>query len=146
MKNIFLALFVFLSQAVFAQEKINESYLVVRFSVVYDNTMQRNFVEINAEAGCDTAFDIYELPKYNPKKNVVNDEAGFYYNKNFKPVKFYNYFLSVTEAINFLVNRGWVLVTVYSDTFSGYTNERDGQGNLTPVTTITSAPVFLFKK
>jgi len=62
------------------------------------------------------------------------------------PQFFSIFFLSTTETIQFLADNQWQLITVNTEIASDYDNVKDGEGKLTPVTKITSRPVYHFKK
>ena len=131
----------------FAQEKVATSYLVIIIETQKDYSMDRYGCTIIAEGGCDAAKSIYALKKYNFKKDAVNNESSFYYNQTDTATGLYNFFLSPTEALNFMSKNGWTLFYVYSETSSGWTVEKNGSGSESfPITTISSRPVFYFKK
>jgi hypothetical protein len=59
----------------------------------------------------------------------------------------YNYFYTTTEALNFLSKKGFILVTIYIDILSGFTSKEGGfNTGYVPITTVSSKPVFCFKK
>jgi len=146
MKFWLIFLLSLLVQYSFGQDKTQLNYLLVRIESVFDNTNQRNCYVINAENGCDVAKDIYSLKKYDFKKNAINSDGIYYYNQKNTARNLYNYFLSATEALNFLSYSGWTLLTTYTEIFSGYDNQRNGAGEIIPITTVSSRPVFCFKK
>lgn len=146
MKTLSIFLVLIFTQKVYAQVNKTTEYLLVRIESIFDNTTQKNAFIINAEFGCDSASSIYSLKRYDFKKNAVNSEGNFYYNKKSSMPNLFNYFLSTTEALNFLSHQGWILSSIYTETFSGYDNQRSGNGEIVPVTTISSRPVFCFKK
>jgi hypothetical protein len=146
MRMICITIFLFTGLVCFSQQVPAANYLLIRVDNNYDYTMERSFYSIKAESGCEGANEIYSLMKYDFKKNAVNDKASFYYNVLANTSNIYNYFLSTTELLNYLSKNGWTLFSVYSETFSGYDNQRTGNGEIVPVTTISSRPVFCFKK
>lgn len=146
MKLFYLFIFLLSGLFCFSQQDSSANYLLLRFDYNYDNTMGRGFYSIKAESGCEAANEIYSLKMYDYKKNAVNSEASFYYNIKVKTSNIYNYFLSATEALNYLSKNGWTLFSVYTEAFSGYDNQRTGNGDIVPVATISSRPVFCFKK
>lgn len=130
----------------YVQGQERNDYLLVRIEAVYDNTAQKNVFIINAEAGSEAASNIYALKKYNFRKNAINPPGTFYYESKEAGDSLYNYFLTPTETLNFLFKKGWVLLSVYTETFSGYNNQTTSTGEIVPVTTVFSRPVFCFRK
>jgi hypothetical protein len=109
--------------------------------------MKRHYVAIGAEPGCKDATLLYSLKVYDNKKNAVNGVYPFYHNHTDTAATYYNYFLSTTEALNFISNNGWTLFAIYTDTYSGHTTESNGRGgDLIPITTVSSRPWFCFKR
>jgi hypothetical protein len=129
-----------------SQMKDSEIYLIIRFEKFYDNTNQRTFYVINAERGCDNASAIYSLLKYDAKKNALNQDGDFYFKTKTVNDSLFNYFLSPTEGLNFMSANEWQLISVFSETSSNYNNQRKGSGELVPITTVSSSPVFCFRK
>lgn len=146
MKFLLLLLFLISARIIFAQENQQKNYLLVRIGADYDYANKRNTFFIIAETGCAAAKNIYLLKKYDFKKNAANTDGVFYYYQKDTITNLYNYFLSTTEALNFLSYCGWTLFTSYIEIFSGYDNQRDGLGAIQPITTVSSRPVFCFKK
>lgn len=128
-----------------SQTQPNENYLLIRFERLYDNTNQKVFYSINAERGCDKASTIYSLLKYDAKKNAENISGKFYSDAKNTGDSLYNYFLSPTEGLNYLAQLEWKLVSVFAEVSSGFTTER-ASGDLVPITTVASKPVFCFMK
>jgi hypothetical protein len=129
-----------------AQDKAKENYLLIRFESSFDNTNQRLYYYIVAEKGCDEASAVYSLVKYDNKKNATNKAGVFYLNTKNVTDSLYNYFLSPTEGLNFMAAMQWQLLSVTTEIFSSSKNERSGSENLVPITTVTSRPVFCFKR
>ena len=146
MKAMLTILFLYSTLFCFAQEKALNNYLLVRIIIDYDKNTAKNFCTINAEGGNEAAKIFYLLKKYNLKKNAVNTEAYFYYNHADTATNFYNFFTSPTEALNFIADNGWTLLSIYTETFSGSDLVKNGAGNDFPITTVSSRPVFCFKK
>jgi hypothetical protein len=146
MKFLLLLLFLIPTRLIFAQENQQKNYLLVRIGADYDYANKRNAFFIIAETGCDAAKNIYSLKKYDFKKNAVNTDGVFYFNHKDTVTNLYNYFLSTTEALNFLSYCDWALFNSYIEIFSGYDNQKDGLGTIQPITTVSSRPVFCFKK
>lgn len=131
---------------VYVHGQERNDYLLVRIEGVYDNTAQKTVFIINAEGGSDAASNIYALKKYNFKKGAINPPGGFYYDLKEASDSVYNYFLTPTEALNFLSKKGWVLLSVYTEAFSGYNNQTTSTGEIVPVTTVSSRPVFCLRR
>ena len=147
MKTNLIYILLFFSLNSYAQEKIATSYLAIRIETKYDYSIDRYGCTIIAEGGCDAAKSIYNLRKYNFKKNANNDESSFYYNHIDTATNLYNFFNTPTEVLNFMAKNGWTLFNIYPETSSGSTLERNGSGGeFFPITTISSRPVFYFKK
>lgn len=133
-----------LPTASFGQQKA-ESYLLVWFERNYDKVSRRGYVTLKAERGCDSAGRVYSLIDYDPKDWTPNEDRKFFHLNRSAGDSLYNYFLSPTEGLNFLSSLGWRLAAAFPQTTSGSTNERAGS-DFVPVTTVTSHPVFCFKK
>lgn len=146
LKSLFICLSFLSIQNSYSQINDTSNYLLVRFERVFDNTNQKTYYLINAERGCDEATTIYSLLKYDSKKNAMNTSGKFYFNTKNINDSLYNYFLSSTEGLNYMSQIGWNLISIFTETLSGYNNERTGSGELVPVTTVSSRPVFCFKK
>jgi len=146
MKQLLLIPCFFLAvQTTFSQPVHKSTYLIVRIGVAYNYNNDR-FYTLNAEAGNPYADEVYRLLPYITKKDADHTKASFYdeYKNDFY---YYNYFPNATEAILYLSEHGWQLVTVYNEIASG---TRDiapaGSLNYYPVTTVSSQPVYYFKK
>ena len=146
MKILLSYILVFTTLINYAQTKTDTNYLILRIDQVYDNTKFNNYYIIKAEIGCDAAGDIYKLKEYINKKNFKNIDAVFYTDKTDSLKALYNYFYSSTEILNYLSEKGFTLVTIYNDIFSGDKNVSLPNGDLVPITTVGSRPVFCFKK
>ena len=145
MKLIIIVFLIGLTKNSFGQKQGTINYLLVRFEANFDNTNKKNFYQINAEIGCDTAEKIYSLKKYDYRKNAINSGGSFYYQEKDATNNLYNYFLSPTEALNFLSRLGWSLFSIYTEVYSGYDNQRKSTGEIIPITTVSSNTVFCFK-
>jgi hypothetical protein len=130
----------------FAQTKPETNYLLLYINQDYDHTNKRGYFSINAEIGCDAAIEIYKLKVYDNNKRAINTDAVFYKDRADSSKAMYNYFYSSTEILNYLSKKGFTLVTIYNNIFSDYKRENDGKGELVPITTVGSRPVFCFKK
>ena len=139
MKPILLSAAVaLLSICVQAQEAKKYSYLLVRI-VPYSGKGDRYFV-IEAEPGNKFAKEIYQLVTFKPGKYFLNQPA-FYQARNDTNTVFYNCFVNTTEALNFLSEQKWELLSVTSEVSSSWSVY---SGN--PYTTVTSSPVYYFRK
>jgi hypothetical protein len=121
-----------------AQTATKVSYLVIKIEQRYDT--DNTYYVIAAEAGNAAAKDIYRLVTYRPGKYSLNQPA-FYQVRTDTSTVFYNCFANTTEALSFLAERNWELVTVGSEISSGYSTYYSY-----PYTTISSTPVYYFKK
>jgi hypothetical protein len=125
-------------------QQAETNYLLVRIDGFVNTDGKTYYYTINAEGGSDAAGKLYALKKYNPKKEARNNEAAFYYQEKDTASALYNFFGSPTEALNYLSKSGWKLFSVYTEVGSGYDTQRGGNGDLFPITTISSRPVFVF--
>ena len=146
MKLIIIAFLICLTKFSYGQENGITNFLLVRIDAQLDVNGKNYYYVINADGGCEAARHIYALIKYDNKKTAVNNEALFYNKEKDTVNNLYNYFISQTEALNFLSRTGWTLFTIYTEVFSGYDNQRNGAGEIVPITTVSSRPVFCFKK
>jgi hypothetical protein len=146
MKLIITCLFISISLTSLCQINTNTYYLLIRVNQLYDNTNLTTYYSIRPEAGCDGAKEIYGLKAYNNKKKAINEGGLFYPGKKDSAYPYFNYFHSTTEILNYMSKNGWELTAVYNDTFSDYNIERTGNGDLVPVATVATKPVFCFKK
>jgi len=147
MRNFTLPAIFFLCtsvSALSAQQKTADQYLLVRITDAYDALNTRAFYYILPEKGADSAVGIYDLKKYASKKGEAPPAGHFYFERPDNSNDLFNYFVSPTEALNYIASQGWKLWLVYPETGSGTTNERAGNGDLVPVTTISSRPVYCF--
>jgi hypothetical protein len=146
MKLIITFIFICKGLTSFSQTDTITSYVIIRIGIQYDNTNLKTYYLIKAELGCDEAKEIYGLKAYNNKKKAMNEGGLFYPDKKDSVYPYFNYFHSTTEILNYMAKNGWGLSAVYNDTFSDYNIERTGNGDLVPVATVVTRPVFCFKK
>ena len=146
LKSLFICVSLLSFYSSYSQLNDTSTYLLVRFERFFDNTNQRAYYLINPERGCEEAASIYSLIKYDSKKNAVNTSGKFYFNNRNITDSLYNYFLSPTEGLNYMSKIGWNLISIFTETLSGSNNERTGSGELVPVITVSSRPIFCFKK
>jgi hypothetical protein len=122
------------------------TYIIVRIDEA-KNANQDKFYKINAEAGNPFASDIYALVTFNTQKGADNSTAAFFAKQNGSTTALYNYFSTPTEALLYLAEKEWQLVSVSTEIISGSTNvPRVGNVEYFPVTTVASRPVYYFKK
>jgi len=98
----------------------------------------QKYYTINTDTNNPHATGIYALVPYklSKAKNYANTlGASFYYERNDSTKYYFNYFRSATEALLFLSEMNWELVTVISEA-----NWTTGQ------IFIESRPVYYFKK
>jgi hypothetical protein len=121
-----------------AQESKKYSYLLVKITA--NKAKKDSYYTISAEPGNKDASEIYELIPFTPGIYSLNQPA-FYQVRNDTSTVFFNCFLNTTEALNFLSERKWELVSVTNEISSGWYNSSGG-----PVTTISSNPVYYLRK
>jgi hypothetical protein len=132
---------------VHAQQSNTYTYLVLRIANAYDNNLKKNYSFISADGGCAEAAAIYALKPYRPQKGALNEGALFYAENRQNTGTFFNYFNNTTEALHFLTQQAWELVTVISEIGSSSDKVLGGDGiTYVPITAVHSAPVYYFKK
>ena len=117
------------------------TYLVVRLNYDYDKENDKAFFTINAESGNPYANEVYGLRPYKLDKKTINPGGSFFSTKTNIDTALYNYFQNGTEALMFLAQKNWELLTVYNQITSDYRLINDH-----PYTTISSYPVYYLKK
>jgi hypothetical protein len=131
----------------YSQENTKNTYAIVSIEPgIYDKPNKRYWCKIKAESIKKYSKEINNLINYSMEKNAVNTGASFYFEKNDTTSVYFNYFLSTTEAMQFLADHKWQLVTVNNEIISDYDNVKDGESKLVPVSRIYSRPVYYFKK
>jgi hypothetical protein len=146
MKSLYILLLsciIFIGSLAQAQEK--ESYLIVRMVAKHDRTNKADYFIIAADLYNDHAKDIYNLAPFHDEAYTNISDISFFFNRTKSSVFFYNYFRSQTEALEFLSQRHWQLVSVISEINSGYEREKSGDAYV-PYTTVSSKPIYYFKK
>ncbi len=129
----------------FCQTNDAFTYLIVNINTKYDHPNSKYYALINAERANKYAAKIYSLKAYDGGKNAVNSGAVFFVGLTDSTQAIYNYFQNASEALQFLADDNWVLITVISEVNSSYQNE-NGPNGLVPITTVSSRPVYYFKK
>jgi hypothetical protein len=146
MKLLITCLSICISFTCFSQTDTSVNYLVIRIDELYDNNSLVDYYVIRAEGGCNAAKEIYGLKAYNNKKKAMNEGGIFYPDKKNSVYPYFNYFHSTTEILNYLSKNGWQLVTIYSDTVTGYNTATTSNGDSVSVPTVGYRPIFCFKK
>ena len=147
MKSIVLSVInLILLNFCFAQVKSNETYAIVSIETNYDRPNKTYWCNILSESVEKYSKEIKSLVKYNLDKRRSERGISFYHEKNDTTSVYYNYFLSTTEAFQFLADHGWQLIDVGQKIVSDYENVKDGEAKLVPVTKLTSNAVYYFKK
>ena len=117
------------------------TYLIVKLSYAYDKENDKAFFIINAESGNPYANEVYGLKPYKLDRKTINPGGSFFSSKTNTDTVLYNYFQNGTEALMFLGQKNWELIMVDNQITSDYKLE-----NNYPYTTISSYPVYYFKK
>lgn len=143
MRQILLLLFLlpFVSTS-FAQAEEVETYLIIR--IKKENEKANAYYTIAAEPFNNNALDIYELVPFHKNFFVPNKAISFYYNRPDTVTKYYNYFKSETEALDFIGTKNWQLVTVLSEIASAAANSNVLESGTS--TTVKTQPVYYFRK
>lgn len=122
----------------FAQSGTGEKkYLLLRIGYDFDKPNQRSFYKIIPDGWGEKAHEIYNLCEYNPRKNVENRKAVFYFERADTNKLYYNYFRSPTEALNYLAAQNWSITAVFPD---------NSDNNADQPNTWVSRQVFCFQK
>jgi len=117
------------------------TYLVVKLNYDFDKENDKVFYTINAEPGNPNANEVYGLRPYKLDKKTINRGGSFFSSTTNTDTAVYNYFQNGTEALMFLAQKNWELLTVCNQITSDYSLL-----NNHPYTTISSYPVYYFKK
>src|SRR5215510_6873876 len=99
-------------------QSAKSTYIILRMPLTYDRPTDNLFCSIDIEPGNPYAKSIYNLVAFKAGKNVVNQKASFFHMRNDTTTVYYNYFRNRTEALLFLSELGWELITVGDDTKS----------------------------
>ena len=142
---LFIALILFLLPG-YTQKNPKFTYAIVSVNSNYDKWNKKTWYNINAESIARYSPEITSLVKYNDEKGAINPLATFYYERKDTTSPYFNYFLSAVEAIQFLVDNQWQLVTVNNVIASDYDNVSGPDSKYIPITKVTSRPVYYFKK
>jgi hypothetical protein len=139
MKSILLLLSLFLvTVSISAQESKKYTYLIVRVVMHYERS--GNYCTIQAEPGNKFADEIYGLVPFKPGKYYIG-QPSFYQVRSDTSKTFYNCFVNTTEALTFLSERKWELLSVSNEIYSTWDTYNDH-----PYTKIGSIPVYYFRK
>lgn len=143
---LLLVFFLLFSVSTFAQAEEVETYLIIRIKRQNERPNEKGnaYYTIDAEPFNNNALDIYELVPFHKNFFVPNKSISFYYNRPDTVTKYYNYFKSESEALDFIGSKNWQLVTVLSEIASVETNSNVlTSGTYTSVKTL---PVYYFRK
>src|ERR1700730_14442000 len=80
------------------------TYAIVSVKSNYDKANKRYWVKINAESVGVYSKEITGLVNYSIEKGAINTGANFYFKRNDTASVYFNYFLSITEAFQFLAD------------------------------------------
>jgi len=128
-----------------SQTTHKNTYLVVRLEYVLDKSTEKSFYKIHAEPGNHYAKEVYGLIEYKTDKKAVNSGGIYFSDRADSSTTYYNYFSNTTEVLSFLADNNWELITVFNHISSGY-DSKAIRGENYPYTTISSYPVYYFKK
>ncbi len=142
--------YTFISMIVFclslnAQTSKKSTYLVVRIPYTYQSSSDSQFCSIDVEAGNPYAKEVYSLINFNIGKATVNQKASFFHLRSDTTTVYYNYFRNRTEALLFLSEHSWELISVSNDIKSIPQTRTVATDNI-GFTIIEAYPVFYFKK
>lgn len=139
-------LFITLPEKGYSQADKKETYAIINIEGLYDKPNKRYWCKINAEYTGKYSKEISSLVTYSLEKGITNTGASFYFEKKDTSTVYFNYFLNTAEAMQFLADHQWKLVSVNNQVSSDYENVRDGESKLVPITKVSSRPVYYFKK
>lgn len=126
----------------FAQQNKKFSYLVVTFNSWKDHNNDRRYFTIKPES--KEVSGMYKLSTYIPGSEKDNTSA-FFFSRTDSTQSIYNYFRSINEALLFLGENGWELVSVNNNISSeSRTRWLDKKDHI--YTDVKSEPVYYFKK
>ena len=125
--------------------KLNETYAIVSIETNYDRPNKTYWCNILYESVEKYSTELKRLVKYNLDRRYQQG-VSFYHKKNDSTSGYFNYFLSTTEAFQFLADHGWQLIDVEHKIVSDYENVKDGEAKLVPVTKLNATAVYYFKK
>ncbi len=128
----------FVIQSGLSQQSKKFSYLVVHINSKADKNVV--FYTIDAESGNRFASEIYNLVPFRAGK-YATDQPAFYQVRNDTSTVFYNCFVNTTEALSFLSDYKWELISVAQETKTSF-QMYDGQS----VSDVISTPVYYFRK
>jgi hypothetical protein len=122
-------------------------YLVLTIERERDRLNHRDFFRISAEPYNIYASGIYRLVRFRNKGLFTNtsqpsEPASFWMNRTDTTTIYYNYFQNTTEALMYLADQGWELITINNAIISTYGTTVQSE----PYTKIRSTAVFYFKR
>ena len=143
---LIISLLIFLKSG-YSQNNAKTTYSIIRIETAYDYSKETYFRKIVAESITQYSKEIGNLISYNNQKKATNTGATFYSARNDTTSAYFNYFSNTTEAIQFMANNHWQLISIYNEISSNYENIREAVGEkLITMTKITSRPVYYFRK
>ena len=129
---IFLVFLCFTSFQSFSQSSKHFSYLIITIHSRYDNVNEKGYYSIQAEEG----DSIIALINYSAKQRTK--KAVLFYGALTDTAKIYfNYFASTSQALQYLDERGWQVLTIISS-ISRY------DGNIYNI--LYTTPVYYLRK
>jgi hypothetical protein len=93
-----------------SQSSAKYKYLIVRINIAFDNDTEKNYYRIDAEPNNHISNGVNALVKYNTRlktKNTVN-----FYPNNDTAKAMFNYFSSISEALQFLDENDWQVFSI----------------------------------
>jgi hypothetical protein len=119
---LLLLFFCFFTNLVFSQQTKRFKYLIVQIQSRYDE-FQRPFFKIVPEAGNPNASSINTLIKFSGK--LLEKKAAYMYGEKYQTGSaMFNYFTSISLALQFLDEQGWQLFTINNDIQSDFPHDR----------------------
>jgi hypothetical protein len=106
----------------YSQQGKQLSYLIVRMQAKHDDAAQK-YYRIIPEEGNPNSATINSLVKYSIR--LKNEGTAIVYTSNPDTTHaFFNYFTSISSALEFLESQGWRLFAIVNDVYgsSGITN------------------------
>lgn len=120
------------------------SYLVIQLELRKDRNREDS-VYFMIKSETSVPAEIAKLVDYDPRSSKGRT-ATFFFNKSDSDSLIYNYFRSANEALLFLGDRSWELVSVNSNIRSEGDVRLRFLDSDVPYTKIYTEPVFYFKK
>jgi hypothetical protein len=144
-KLAILSILLYATLNVSAQSSAKYTYLVVSIPRTYNEGIDSFYSIIRAENGSLYASEVYSLKPFNSSQDFLGTMENFYSRRADTSKVFFNFFRNTTEAILFLSEHGWELVSVNNNIRSS-TETSESSGLYIPYTTIEASPVYYFRK